>query len=256
MISTCSNQLCSLIVAMLLFSTAIAQDINLLQKEAINLEKQLNEKEALDKYKQIATMSPGNIPVLVKCTELHCSIGARQPDKNNKATYYKAGNAYAQKAIAIDSNNAEANYAMALVAGKLTEVEEEKKKIVEYVNQTKHYDDRALKINPSHAKANYIMGKWHYEIVNLPWIKKAAVKALYGKLPKGDIDSAIAYMEKCRMLDQYFMRNYLDLAKAYQYKNQPAKAIDILNRLVKLPIRTADDPALKEEGKKMLDELL
>ena len=234
----------------------LSQDISLLQKEATNLEKQFNEQAALNKYKQIAEISPNNISALVKCTELHCSIGARQADKNNKATYYKSGTLYALKAYTADSNNADANYAMALVNGKLTEVEMEKKKVVEYVNLTKHFDDRALTLNPNHAKANYVLGKWHFEIVNLPWFKKAAVKTLYGGLPKGDIDSAIAYMEKCRLLDQYFVRNYLDLAKAYQYNNQPSKAIDILNRLVKLPTRTADDIALKEEGKKLLEQLL
>ena len=232
-----------------------AQSLAVLQQEAANFEKQLNEPSALSRYKQMADISPGNIAVLVRCAELNCSIGARQPDKSGKATYYLQGQSYAQKAFATDSNSADANYAMALVAGKLTEVEMEKKKVVEYVNLTKHYNDRALKINPNHAKANYVQGKWHYEIVNLPWIKKAAVKTLYGKLPKGDIDSAIAYMEKCRVLDQYFVRNYLDLAKAYQYKDQPAKAIDVLNRLAKLPVRTADDQSLKEEGKKMLDAL-
>ncbi len=81
------------------------------------------------------------------------------------------------------------------------------------------------------------------------------MKTLYGGLPKGDIDSAILYMEKCRVLDQYFVRNYLDLAKAYQYKSQPAKAIEVLNKLVKLPNRTADDAALKEEGKQILQQM-
>jgi hypothetical protein len=37
--------------------------------------------------------------------------------------------------------------------------------------------------------------------------------------------------------------------------NKPPKAIEVLQKLVKLPIRTADDAAYKEEGKKMLTEL-
>ena len=68
---------------------AHAQDINLLLKEASNLEKQLKEPEALEKYKQIAGTDTTNIAVLVKCAELNCSIGARQTDKNAKANYYK-----------------------------------------------------------------------------------------------------------------------------------------------------------------------
>jgi FimV-like protein len=92
-------------------------------------------------------------------------------------------------------------------------------------------------------------------MVNLSGFKKAAVKLFYGGLPDGKIESAIAYFEKCRNLDPYFMLNYLDLAKAYVQDNKPPKAIEVLQKLVKLPIRTADDAAYKEEGKKMLTEL-
>src|SRR5215217_485770 len=98
-----------------------AQDINLLLKEASNLEKQLKEPEALEKYKQIAMVDSTNIAVLVKCTELNCSIGARQTDKNAKANYYTDAETYAQKALTAGSNNADANYAMAIAAGKMTE---------------------------------------------------------------------------------------------------------------------------------------
>jgi FimV-like protein len=51
------------------------------------------------------------------------------------------------------------------------------------------------------------------------------------------------------------MLNCLDLAKAYVQDNKPPKAIDVLQKLVKLPLRTADDAALREEGKKMLTDL-
>lgn len=232
-----------------------AQDVNLLLKEASNYEKQLNETEAYKKYAQVAEIDKKNMSALVKCTEINSAIGARQKDKNTKSIYYNAAQAFAQKAYIADSNTADANYAKALAAAKMTEVAEENKQIVAWVRQTKLYIDRALKLNPSHARANYTVGKWHYEMVNLSWAKKAAVKALYGGLPKGDIDSAIYYMEQCRKLDIYFVQNYLDLAKAYKYNNRPAQAIEVLNKLVKLPNRTPDDAALKEEGKKMLQEL-
>ncbi len=235
---------------------AKAQDINLLLKEAASLEKQLKEPEALDKYKLVTKADANNITALVKCAELNAAIGARQTDKNAKITYYNTAQSCAQQAIATAPDNADANYAMALVAAKMTEVSTENKTVVEYVRKAKLYVDKALAINPSHAKANYTIGKWHFEMVNLSWVKKAAVKTLYGGLPKGDIDSAIIYMEKCRSLDQYFVLNTLDLAKAYQYNHQPAKAIEILNKLVKLPNRTADDAVLKEEGKKMLDQMM
>ena len=245
------------VVFLLLISAfANAQDVNILLKEASNFEKQLKEPEALEKYKQAALLDSTNVATLVKCTELNCSIGARQTDKNAKTNFYTAAKMYAQKAIAIDPNNADANYAMALVASRMTEIEAEKKQATEYVRQIKIYADKALAINSNSAKANYIEGKWHYDMITLPFFKKAEAKTLYGGLQKGNMDSAIFYMEKCRKLDQYFVRNYFDLAKAYQYTKQPTNALEVLNKLVKLPNRTADDAALKEEGQKLLDQMM
>ena len=47
----------------------------------------------------------------------------------------------------------------------------------------------------------------------------------------------------------------LDLAKAYKENRQPAKAIEILERLVKMPNRSFNDIALKAEGTKLLASL-
>jgi hypothetical protein len=232
-----------------------AQDVNVLLKEASNYEKLLNETEAYKKYAQAADIDSKNITALVKCTEINCAVGARQKDKNAKTIYYNAAETFAQKAYAADSTKADASYAMALAAAKMTEVAEENKQVVAWVRQSKLYADKALLLNPAHAKANYTLGKWHYEMANLSWGKKAAVKALYGGLTKGDMDSAIFYMERCRKFDMYFVQNYLDLAKAYRDTNRLALELEVLNKLVKLPNRTPDDAAWKEEGKKMLESI-
>jgi tetratricopeptide (TPR) repeat protein len=137
----------------------------------------------------------------------------------------------------------------------MTDVETDNKKIVAYVKDIKRYAAKALSINPNHAKANYTMGKWHYEMATLSGMKKAAVKLFYGGLPDGDIEKAIDYLEKCKTLEPYFATNYLDLAKAYKENRKPAQAIEVLNRLVKLPTRTTDDIAVKAEGNKLLESM-
>lgn len=235
--------------------TASAQDINLLLKEADNLEKQQKEPEALEKYKQIILLEPTHVKALVKATEMNVSLGNRQSDKNARKLYYETAYSFANRSFMADSNQADPNYARAVAAGKMTDIESENKKIVAYVKDVKNYADRALKINPNHAKANYVLGKWHYEMTTLSGIKKIAVKLFYGGLPDGDLDKAIEYMEKCKSLEPYFVTNYLDLAKAYKENHRPAQAIEVLNKLVKLPTRATDDIAIKAEGQKLLDSL-
>lgn len=242
-------------VFVLLSVQLFSQQADVLLKEAVNLERSLKEEAALDKYKQVLAADPANMRALVRSSELSSAIGARQADKNAKTTYYNVAKDYADKAISIDSNSADAYYARAVVAGKLTEVETENKKLVAHVKDIKTYADKGLAINPNHARANYVLGKWNFEVLTLPWAKKAAVKVLFGGMPPATIENAYKYMEKCKTIEPYFVLNYLDLAKAYKYDHKPAQAINVLNQLVKLPTRTADDVTLKSEGKKMLSEM-
>jgi tetratricopeptide (TPR) repeat protein len=238
------------------FSTSIsAQEPAVLLKEAANYERQIKETEALEKYKQVLSVDPNNLKALVKAAELHAAIGGRLTDKSNKKLYFETAAAYAKKAFDLDPSNADANYVMGMAAGKMTDVESENKKIVAFVKDAKLYNEKAISINPKHVKATYSIGKWHYEMVNLSGVKKIAVKLFYGGLPNGDLDSAIHYFEKCKSLDPYFALNYLDLAKAYRDNHRPTQAIEVLNKLVKLPTLTGDDASIKAEGAKLLNDI-
>jgi hypothetical protein len=236
------------------FST-FAQDIAVQIKEAENLERQFKEDLAYEKYRSLGVSNPNEIKFQVKAALLAMSNAARQKDKNQKKMYTEMAKTHAEKALGLNANSADANYAMAVVSGGMTEVVEENKKKIEYVKLIKTYADKALSIDPNHPRANHVLGKWHYEVSELGWIKKAAVKAIFGGMPEASIETAITLMEKCRTLDQYYMLNYFDLAKAYEAADKPEKELEVLNKLVKLPILTADDARLKEEGKKMLKEM-
>jgi tetratricopeptide (TPR) repeat protein len=243
-------------IVLLLSITSFSQDINVTLKEAANLERSLKEEQSLEKYQAILATDSNNLVALIKSAELSASIGGRQKDKKAKKPFYDAAKGYADKVISLAADNADANYVMSLASSKMAEVETENKKLVAFVRDSKVFADKALAINPNHARANYAVGKWHFEMMQTSWVKKTVAKTLLGGLPEATIDDAIKYMEKCRALDQYYVANYLDLAKAYKYYSRPAKAIEVLQKLVKLPTRTADDASLKAEGKKILEEML
>ncbi len=242
----------SLFLPLFLFAQSADEQL----QKAADLYKQFKEAEALDAYKSVLSTDANNMTALVKCAELSSSLGKKQSDKNSRDNYYSGTKQYADKALAANANSADAYYLQALSYANLSQTEDENKKVVEDVNLMKANIDKGLAIAPSHARLNYMEGKWHLEMLSLNWFKKAALKTFYGKgLQKPDIDSAIFYMEKCKKTEPYFVQNYLDLAKAYELKKRPTDEIDVLNQLVKLPNRTADDAALKNEGKKMLQSL-
>ena len=117
-----------------------AQDKNVLLKQAKDFELKFDEAGALEKYKQLIAKQIHQILMhLVKCTEFNCSIGERQKDKKIKAAYFDSACIYAQHAYNKDSKNADACYAMALVAAKKTEIDDDNKKVIEDVKQIKIY---------------------------------------------------------------------------------------------------------------------
>ncbi|MBN9298327.1 MAG: hypothetical protein J0I41_15080 [Filimonas sp.] len=243
-----------LLLSSLLITVCHAQDVNVLLKEADNFDRQLKEPDAVEKYKAVLAIDAKNIKALVRLTEISCAIGGRVIDKKARKPFYDQAVVYAGQALAANENSAEANYAMALAASKELEVESENKKSAEDIRQWQQFSAKAIQIDPTYGKGNYLLGKWHLEMNNASWFKKAATKTLYGGMPAVSLDTAIVYLEKCRVQDPYFVANFLDLAKAYQAANRPPKSMEVLNKLVKLPTRLPDDVALKAEGKKMLEQ--
>lgn len=233
-----------------------AQTVSGLIQQGELLERQLKESEAIRIYQSVLLQEPANVPALCKLAELHTVLANKETgDKKNKKLLTETAYSFAKRAYAADSNRVESNYVMSMASGNLTDFESDNKKVVSYVRDVRYYADRAVAIQPNYGKAQYVLGKWHYEMVKLNAFKKAAVKLFYGGLPEGDMDKAIAYMERCRQLEPYFVSNYLDLGRAYKENRNPTKAIEILSLLQKLPNRNSADPLLKAAGAELLSTL-
>ncbi len=235
--------------------TLFAQNTSTLIQQAEQMERQLKEVDASNLYQAVLLQDPRNVQALCKLAELQSILGEKATDKKAKQLYFETSYSFAKRAWLADSNCVETNYVMAMASGKMTDFESDNKKVVGYVRDIKDYAERAIKINPNYGKAQYVLGKWHYEMYILSGFKKAAVKLMYGGLPSGDPDIAIACMEKCRTLEPYFVSNYLDLGRAYKEVRKPTQAIDVLTKLQKLPNRNSADPLLKATGATLLATL-
>ena len=244
-----------LLLSLSALSIIQAQDVAVLMKVAQNDERDLKETEALEQYKLVLANDPNNLKALVKTAELSCSIGGRLANKTDKRLQYESALSFAKRALTVDNKSADANCSIAMVSGKLTEIETDNKKIVAYVRDIKAYADRALALNPNHARANFIEGRWHFEMITLNSLKRSAAKMMYGGLPEASLDSSMAYLEKSKQLDQYSVITYYYLNKAYREDNKPTKQMELLSKMVKLPTRTINDIAMKEEAAKELASL-
>lgn len=237
-----------------LCSPTIGQDMEPLLTEAAQLEKNLKENEALELYQSVLKIQPANSTALLRAAELSGRIGSRLKDSRQKALTYGNARYYAERALKQKENLADAYYMLSYTSMQLASVNKGKDK-AEYLRDMKFYADSALLFNPSQAGSLYLTGKWNMEIEALNPAEKAAIKVLFGGMPKASLSDAIQYFEKAKISNPWMLVNYLDLAKAYVKDHRTDKAIEVLNKMVKMPPRTGDDEALKGEGRQLLSSL-
>jgi tetratricopeptide (TPR) repeat protein len=242
------------VIAILFACMVYTQDMDPVLEEAAKLEKDLKEAEALDTYISVLKIQPSNVKALCRAAELSGRIGSRFKDDNRKTEYFTAAKSYAEAALKQKQDYANANYAMAYVAMKMATVTKGKERAA-CLRDMKNYADSALLFNPNHAGALYITGKWNTEIYDLNVAEKAAVKVLFGGMPKASLEAAILNFEKARAANPWMLVNYLDLANTYVQNHSTGKAIEVLNKMVKMPPRTGDDESLKAAGRKLLASL-
>jgi len=240
---------------LLLFSGVLyAQTADELVEQAKQLEKQMNEGVALARYKDAIKIQPDNLAAIIGASELSSREGYRQKDNDEKVRYYDEAKTYAEQAIKLAPENADANYVMAVAMGRKALISGAKEKVAAS-KEVKKYAELAIKFNPNYAKAYHVLGKWNYEVANLNTFEKAAAKMLFGGLPDGSLASAISNYEKCRKLDPSFVLNYLELARAYKENDEQDKTIEVLKKAVSLRSVYQDDTELKAQCKKMLEGL-
>lgn len=231
---------------------SVAQDISVLQKEAEQLEGS-NDEAAFKKYQEILKIQPVNINAICKSSELCSTIGHRQTVKATKIDYFKTARHYAEIALRLNPNSSEANFVMAIAMGRMALISSGRERI-EAVNEIRKYAELSVKANPSNYKPYHILGRWHYEVSDLSGIERTAAKIFYGGLPPASLQQAIGYYEKSMSLNPEATVNYTELAKCYTRNHQKPKAIELLNKLMTIPDKTADDARVKTEGKRLLKE--
>jgi tetratricopeptide (TPR) repeat protein len=232
----------------LLFSSYVySQATEVLINEAVKYEAIPNERQALIKYQEVLKVDPLNQTALIKCASLSNSIGAREANPASRDKYFSSAITYASNAYKHYPNSDESCTAMAIAYGRVALTKSGKEK-VSSVREIKSYAEKALKINPNNFKAWHVLGKWHYEVSNLNFIEKAAIKLFFGSLPQSSFNIAIDAYEKARKIHPTFLLNYLELAKSYHKNNDKIKAVTMLKTLLSLPVKTEDDPRIKKEA--------
>ena len=238
-----------------IYSNSFAQDLAARCNEAIRLQDQYKEAIALQKFDNILKKEPDNLTALQHASYLYSIEGERKKTDAEKRNYFGIAKKYAEKALNIETENAENHYNIALALGKISLLSGSEEKL-RYAKQIKAEAEIAIKINPKHAPSYHILGRLNREIANMSSIKVMAAKALFGGVPENcTFEKAENYFSKAIAFRPNYILYYYDAALNASYMNKNAEAKKLLEKALSLPMLTPDDPYRVQDCKALLKKL-
>ncbi len=242
---------------LLLLTATVAVSVSAssaLVKKAEASIKAKNETQALDYYKQALKEDPTDVEALAGASLMCSRIGNRSSKKSLRSSYFKAANTYADVALKVAPTSAKSNYVKSVALGRIALVSGAKEKVAASRN-IKKYAEKALKYDPKHAGAWHVLGRWNYGVATLNIAEKAAAETLFGGLPDGDLATAISCFKKSMAYDPDYVRNYLDLGKAYMKNGDKSQAKAMFAKGMNHKSIIIDDDEVKKECRELYNKI-
>ncbi|MGM0547068.1 MAG: tetratricopeptide repeat protein [Bacteroidota bacterium] len=232
-----------------------AQDISDKTHRADSLYDSYEEEEALEAYRDILEEEPENFEALWRTSFLYSRVGNRFENKDDQKKYFNRGIELAEKALEVDSSDAQSNFVMSVAMGRKALVSGARDRVAAS-REIKKYADRTLEIDSTHAGAWHLLGRWHFKVANLSWVERTAANTLFGGIP-GDAsnEKAVEAVQKAIELNDNYVLYYYDLATVYEEMGNDSEAIEACETAVEKENLTPDDPMLKEKCRKLIYDL-
>lgn len=207
-------------------------------------------------YMKALELDPNHYESLWKAGDQLTEVADKLPAKEKaakEANFLKASE-LCKKAISLNRKEWEAHFRLSVALGRLALFRGGKEKI-NLSKAIKAEADTAVVLNPNADLAYHVLGRWHQNLANLSGFLKFFAKVLYGGVPPGSNEEAVAMFKKAIELDPNHIEHYLELARTYQFMGKKDLMRDPLNKILSLPDKDEDDPVFRKEAQEMLAKL-
>ena len=225
-----------------------------LYNQGMKLKAEYHNKEAFTIFKKLLKSDSNNVNYLQYGSDLYSKVGHEQSPESAQMVYYKTAEYLALKAIKLNDKSADAHYAYALALGRLNEHAGNKQKIA-YAKLIKSEVDTTIMLNPNHAGAYHILGRWNRTIAEFNSFEKMAIHTLYGGLPTGTYEAAVAAFKKAVSLEPNYMLHQYELAVTYHEMGRDAEAKVWLQHVLTMPVTNDDDKATYAKSEALLKKI-
>jgi tetratricopeptide (TPR) repeat protein len=208
---------------------------------------------ARDTLEALRTRRGDTAPVLWRLAVTRVDLGERAEDDERAESLYRQGLGTARAAVEADDQSALAHLAVAIAAGRVSEVVGTRER-VELSRTVKAEAKRALALDATLDGAHHVLGRWHYEVADLGFFERTVVKAVYGGLPDASFEQAAEHFLDAIRQEQA-VRHFFHLGRTYLKMDREDKARAALEEALALPNEDPDDPELKRKARRLLDDL-
>ena len=253
--------LCLLLLALpaLAQKTKPAPDPPLVRKqlfEAAALANQYKESEALGKYQEVLKAVPTHYLALWQSAVLSVKIGQRYTDETRKTAYFAEARRYADRALALQPEGGEANYAAALVLFNQAGLLHARGRMQAF-HDLRPYVITATERRPDLADGWELLGRWQYRVAHFNVLERVYSRLFLGGVPAGaSSEAAMQSLEHARQLDPKRLQFCYDLARMYRYQGRRRRAIGLLREAAKIVPVTNEELVLSRLCRQMLPPLL
>lgn len=215
-----------------------------------------NAAEALTHFEKALQIDPRNYDALCKASGAAIDLGEAEKGDDKRTALYQQASAFATRAVAVNSEGAEGQFAMARALGR-TALTVGSRERVQYAKDVREHALKALAADPTHAGALHVMGVWNAEIMRLNSFVRLVAKTVLGGQVFGEASwaAAASYLEKSVAADPLRAVHHLDLARVYRDTNRMADARAQYEAALKAPLIDANDELYQQQAAQELRAL-
>jgi tetratricopeptide (TPR) repeat protein len=228
-----------------------ATTVDELIKEGDVHDQSFRPKEALKSYLPAEKMDPDNVDLLLRIARQYRHEMADTGEIKEKVRHSATALTYAQRAVALAPNDAEAHLSVAICHAKALELYSNKEKMAA-LRQVKASADKSLALDSNNDVAWYILGRWHEKVSELSTLKRKVAEMAYGGLPKASNDDAAKCFRKAISINPNRSPYNIDLGITYAAMGNHADARKHIEKGLAMPSKGKDDPETKKRGRNLL----
>jgi len=224
--------------------------------QAASLAARFKDSEALAVYQNVLKILPAHYLALWQAAVLSVRIGSRYSDETRKTAYFDAARQYADRALLLQPEGGESNYAVALALFNQATLYRAGARLKAFRDLRSHVY-LATERRPDLAEAWQLRGRWQYRVAHYNVLERLYCRLVFGRIPAGgDSREAMLALEEARQLAPQNLQVCYDLARMYRYQGRRRRAIDLLRQAAKIPAITSEDLVVARLCRKMLPPLL